>query len=60
MSNCGEGDAKVLNVNYEQLLQAQKDNSVLIVDVREQSEIDKTGALPGSIHIPSKLTVLNK
>ena len=50
----GEGDAKDLNMNYEELLDAQKDDSVLIIDVREQSEIDKTGALPGSIHIPSK------
>lgn len=41
-------------VNYEELLEAQKDNSILIIDVREQSEIDKTGKLPGSIHIPSR------
>lgn len=41
------------NVNYEQLLEAQRDDSVLIVDVREQPEIDETGKLPGSVHIPS-------
>ncbi|XP_011157236.1 rhodanese domain-containing protein CG4456 [Solenopsis invicta] len=41
-----------LNVKYEELLQAQKDANVLIVDVREPSEINETGALPGSIHIP--------
>ncbi|XP_050461216.1 rhodanese domain-containing protein CG4456-like isoform X1 [Cataglyphis hispanica] len=41
-----------LNVNYEQLLEAQKDNSILIVDVREPVEIKETGKLPGSIHIP--------
>ncbi|KAL0129343.1 hypothetical protein PUN28_004208 [Cardiocondyla obscurior] len=39
-------------VSYDQLLDAQKDDSVLIVDVREDSEINETGALPGSIHIP--------
>ncbi|XP_015127510.1 uncharacterized protein LOC107048701 isoform X1 [Diachasma alloeum] len=41
------------HVNYEDLLDAQKDNSVLIIDVREQKEIDETGKLPGSIHIPT-------
>ncbi|KAL6424077.1 hypothetical protein ACFW04_009757 [Cataglyphis niger] len=41
-----------LNVNYEQLLEAQKDTSILIVDVREPAEIKETGKLPGSIHIP--------
>lgn len=46
------------NVNYEQLLEAQKDNSILIIDVREQAEINKTGKLPGSIHVPSKNFVL--
>ncbi|EZA51464.1 hypothetical protein DMN91_007519 [Ooceraea biroi] len=43
---------KVFNVDYEQLLEAQKDKDVLIVDVREQNEINETGKLPGSIHIP--------
>lgn len=43
-----------LNVNYEQLLEAQKDENVLIVDVREHAEINETGKLPGSINIPSK------
>jgi len=42
-----------LNVDYKQLLEAQKDENVLIVDVREQNEINETGKLPGSIHIPS-------
>ncbi|XP_025073778.1 rhodanese domain-containing protein CG4456-like isoform X2 [Pogonomyrmex barbatus] len=41
-----------LNVDYEQLLEAQKDENVLIVDVREHDEINETGKLPGSIHIP--------
>ncbi|XP_015600473.1 uncharacterized protein LOC107270192 isoform X2 [Cephus cinctus] len=48
----GEGDKKALIVDYNDLLEAQKDNSVLIIDVREQDEINKTGKLPGSIHIP--------
>ncbi|KAL6266959.1 hypothetical protein P5V15_000045 [Pogonomyrmex californicus] len=41
-----------LNVDYEELLEAQKDKNVLIVDVREHDEINETGKLPGSIHIP--------
>lgn len=41
-----------LEINYEQLLDAQKDANVLIIDVREPSEISETGVLPGSIHIP--------
>ncbi|XP_076243721.1 rhodanese domain-containing protein CG4456 [Calliopsis andreniformis] len=47
-----EGDRKVLNLYYKDILEAQKDDSILIIDVREQSEIDETGKLPGSIHIP--------
>lgn len=48
-----EGDKKALNLYYNDILEAQKDDNVLIIDVREQSEIDETGKLPGSIHIPS-------
>lgn len=42
-----------LNVNYEDILKAQRDNNILIIDVREDSEIQETGKLPGSVHIPS-------
>lgn len=43
-----------LNVDYKQLLEAQKDENILIVDVREHAEINETGKLPGSINIPSR------
>lgn len=46
-----KGDKRTLNVYYKDILEAQKNNT-LIIDVREQSEIDETGKLPGSIHIP--------
>ncbi|XP_003485535.1 thiosulfate sulfurtransferase/rhodanese-like domain-containing protein 3 isoform X3 [Bombus impatiens] len=47
------GDDKIcLNVDYNEILKAQNDSSVLIIDVREKEEIDETGKLPGSIHIP--------
>lgn len=43
-------------IDYNQLLEAQKGGSgILIVDVREPEEINKTGKLPGSINIPSRL-----
>jgi len=45
---------KSFNVNYEEIVQAQSDNNTLIIDIREQDEISKTGKLPGSIHIPSR------
>ncbi|XP_050581522.1 thiosulfate sulfurtransferase/rhodanese-like domain-containing protein 3 isoform X1 [Bombus affinis] len=46
------GDKICLNVDYNEILKAQNDSSVLIIDVREKEEIDETGKLPGSIHIP--------
>lgn len=63
-SDCGNmsgaGDQKPFTLYYEDLRQAQNDNSALIIDVREQKEIDETGKLPGSIHIPSKQLLYNK
>ncbi|KAG7206571.1 hypothetical protein KM043_000257 [Ampulex compressa] len=47
-----EGDTKDLCVRYEEILEAQKDHNILLIDVREQAEIDETGKLPGSIHVP--------
>ncbi|XP_034938449.1 rhodanese domain-containing protein CG4456-like isoform X3 [Chelonus insularis] len=56
----GEGD-QAANIDFHNLTQAQKDDSVLIIDVREPSEINETGQLPGSINIPmaNVLTTLN-
>ncbi|KAF7397212.1 hypothetical protein HZH68_008434 [Vespula germanica] len=47
-----EGQIKSFTVDYNDILEAQKNDSVLIIDVREPSEIDETGKLPGSVHIP--------
>ncbi|XP_008550228.1 rhodanese domain-containing protein CG4456 isoform X1 [Microplitis demolitor] len=47
----GQGDERNV-IGYEELIKDQKDDKVLIIDVREQKEIDETGKLPGSIHIP--------
>ena len=46
-------DKKSLTVEYNDVLKAQNDSSILIIDVREKEEIDETGKLPGSIHVPS-------
>ena len=48
-----EDDKKSLTVDYNDVLKAQNDSSILIIDVREKEEIDETGKLPGSIHVPS-------
>ncbi|OAD55929.1 Heat shock protein 67B2 [Eufriesea mexicana] len=52
MDTVSENNKKSHNIDYNELLKAQKDSSVLIIDVREKEEIDETGKLPGSIHIP--------
>ncbi|EEB16164.1 Heat shock protein 67B2, putative [Pediculus humanus corporis] len=38
--------------SYDELLEKKKDKNVVLVDVRDYSEITQTGKLPGSIHIP--------
>jgi len=47
----GDGNRQIFNADYETLLDAQEKGE-LIIDVREQNEINETGKLPGSIHIP--------
>jgi len=49
-----------LKVDYEQLLEDQKDPNVLIVDVRAPDEIKNTGELPGSINVPCKNLIVYK
>ncbi|KAL1123312.1 hypothetical protein AAG570_002398 [Ranatra chinensis] len=44
----GEGQ----DIHIEELKKLQGDPSVLIIDVREKSEIAETGVLPGGINIP--------
>ncbi|CAK9814419.1 Thiosulfate sulfurtransferase/rhodanese-like domain-containing protein 3 [Anthophora plagiata] len=48
----GADEKKSFDVHYDGILKAQNDSNVLIIDVREKEEIDETGKLPGSIHIP--------
>lgn len=46
------------NIDFNGFLEAQEDQNVLIIDVREKTEINETGKLPGSIHIPSIIRIL--
>ena len=43
------------NLNYEDIVKLNENRSICLIDVRENSEIQETGKLPGSIHIPCKL-----
>lgn len=44
--------SSVTNIDINQLQTFQSGPSATIIDVRELSEIQETGKLPGSIHIP--------
>ncbi|XP_011502123.1 PREDICTED: heat shock protein 67B2-like [Ceratosolen solmsi marchali] len=61
-----EQSSENLHVNYYDIVKAQKDENILIIDVRENYEIEETGKLPGSVHIPmhevtnSLLSLTNK
>ncbi|KAF4527702.1 hypothetical protein B566_EDAN016369 [Ephemera danica] len=41
-----------VNLSYEEVLELKAKNEIILVDVREPSEIQETGKLPDSIHIP--------
>lgn len=45
------GDKKI-DLTYQDLLDVKAQSGVILVDVREHKEIQETGKLPGSIHIP--------
>ncbi|KAJ9584721.1 hypothetical protein L9F63_020926, partial [Diploptera punctata] len=43
---------KCKDLCYEDIIHLTKKNEIILIDVREMSEIKETGKLPGSIHIP--------
>jgi hypothetical protein len=47
----------LIDLSYEDLLEAKAKGNAVLIDVREHSEIQDTGKLPGSIHIPRKLSI---
>lgn len=43
-----------LLVSFEDVKSLKNDKNVLLIDVREPSELQETGVIPGSINIPCK------
>lgn len=54
MSNVTDGKG----VKYEEILRLKETDQITLIDVRNESEIEETGKLPGSTHIPRKLHVV--
>jgi hypothetical protein len=42
------------DLTYNDIIELKQKNKIILIDVREASEIEETGKLPGSIHIPRK------
>lgn len=45
-------------VTFEEVKALKDDKSVLLIDVREPSELKETGVIPGSINIPCKNIII--
>ena len=41
-------------VSYEELLELLEKEDILLIDVREPKEVEKTGLIPKSINVPCK------
>lgn len=53
--------SKVMNVEiatYNEIIESIVDTEVLLIDVREPSEITASGCIPTSINIPRKKTAI--
>ena len=37
---------------YEEVVEALKDSSAIVIDVRQPEELERDGAIPGALHIP--------
>lgn len=46
--------------DFQQLINKKKEGNIVLIDVREHSEINETGKLPDSIHIPCKQDLILK
>lgn len=44
---------------YDDIVALRKRNEIILIDVREPSEIKETGILPGSVHIPRKFLFIH-
>ena len=51
----GEANAEIATVSVEQAREYVGDENILFVDVRETQEVESSGGLPGSVHVPRGL-----
>lgn len=49
MANASE---EFRHLDYSQLMELRNKEKHILIDVREKSELDDTGAIPGAFHIP--------
>jgi hypothetical protein len=42
------------DLSYDDIIVLKRGTEIILIDVREPSEIKETGILPGSVHIPRK------
>jgi rhodanese-related sulfurtransferase len=52
----GGGERKV-DLTYDEIVDLKSRDEIILVDVRDNNEIEETGQLPGSIHIPCKYQI---
>jgi len=51
----GEANAEIDTVSAEKAREYVGDENILFVDVRETQEVENSGGLPGSLHVPRGL-----
>ena len=51
----GEANAEIDTVSAEKAREYVGDENILFVDVRETQEVESSGGLPGSVHVPRGL-----
>ena len=51
----GEANAQIETVSAEKAREYVGDDNILFVDVRETQEVESSGGLPGSVHVPRGL-----
>ena len=51
----GEANAQIDTVSAEKAREYVGDENILFVDVRETQEVESSGRLPGSVHVPRGL-----
>ena len=52
MASVPAGWPTTKDLSYNDIIELKQKNEIILIDVREPSEIKETGKLPGSVHIP--------